>query len=381
MSKGIHIVSFDNPVPPEYGGIIDVYFKCKVLKQAGWYIILHVWEYGRHHDPRISEIADEVYYYKRRKYIYGILGFHPYIIRSRTSGELKKRLIKEEYPILFEGIHTIHPLLPSGIPNRLTLVRTHNIEHRYYRGLMISSKKWWHRLFFRKEAWLLEQEEFNLVLADGLLAISRTDEKYFSTWHPQVYFLPPFHPFQYRPPLSGKGTCILYQGNLSVPENDFAAMFLVENVFAQLPEFPCVIAGSGPSRKLKKRILKYPHIRLVESPEDHEMQHWVNQAHIQLLVTFQSTGMKLKLLHALHEGRFVICNPMMTAGTGLEELVIHAETAHDMIKACRKVLDELWQPQKEREVCLSEHFSNLNSLQILENILTGIKSSRHLPED
>ena len=31
----LHIVSFDVPFPPNYGGVIDVYYKCKHLHQLG----------------------------------------------------------------------------------------------------------------------------------------------------------------------------------------------------------------------------------------------------------------------------------------------------------------------------------------------------------
>ena len=37
----IHIVAFDVPYPPNYGGIVDVFFKLKTLHEMGADIIYH----------------------------------------------------------------------------------------------------------------------------------------------------------------------------------------------------------------------------------------------------------------------------------------------------------------------------------------------------
>ena len=39
--KGINIVSFNVPYPPNYGGIIDVYYKIKALREIGCEVVLH----------------------------------------------------------------------------------------------------------------------------------------------------------------------------------------------------------------------------------------------------------------------------------------------------------------------------------------------------
>ena len=43
----LHIVSFDIPWPPNYGGIIDVFYKIRALHGAGVQIHLHCFEYQR----------------------------------------------------------------------------------------------------------------------------------------------------------------------------------------------------------------------------------------------------------------------------------------------------------------------------------------------
>jgi hypothetical protein len=37
----LHVVAFNVPYPPDYGGIIDIYYKLKALSADGTRIILH----------------------------------------------------------------------------------------------------------------------------------------------------------------------------------------------------------------------------------------------------------------------------------------------------------------------------------------------------
>ena len=106
MNK-IHIVSFQNPFPANYGGVIDVYYKIKALKNAGYYIILHTYCYGRDKSENdLKNVADEVYFYTRKTGIISQLSFLPYIVNSRRDNKLLTDLLKDNYPILFEGLHT-----------------------------------------------------------------------------------------------------------------------------------------------------------------------------------------------------------------------------------------------------------------------------------
>lgn len=41
LDKHLNIVAFDNPYPPTYGGVIDVYYKLKSLAETGLKIHLH----------------------------------------------------------------------------------------------------------------------------------------------------------------------------------------------------------------------------------------------------------------------------------------------------------------------------------------------------
>ncbi|MFH0864926.1 MAG: hypothetical protein V1904_01935, partial [Bacteroidota bacterium] len=59
----------------------------------------------------------------------------------------------------------------------------------------------------------------------------------------------------------------------------------------------------------------------------------IKGAQINILPTFQATGIKLKLLSALYTGRHCIVNSPMVEDTGLESLCIIRDSSEEMKKA------------------------------------------------
>jgi hypothetical protein len=112
----------------------------------------------------------------------------------------------------------------------------------------------------------------------------------------------------------------LYHGNLSVPENEEAALWLLRNVFNKV-KMPFVIAGKKPSRRLMKMAHIYQHTCIVADPSETELHDLIQKAHINVLPCFnkETTGIRLKLLHALYDGRHCVVNESMVRGTGLED--------------------------------------------------------------
>ena len=57
QDKHLHIISFDIPYPPDYGGVVDVFYKIKALSLLGIKIHLHCFEYGRKHAAVLNELC------------------------------------------------------------------------------------------------------------------------------------------------------------------------------------------------------------------------------------------------------------------------------------------------------------------------------------
>lgn len=335
----IHIVSFDVPYPANYGGVIDVFFKLKALSERGVKVHLHVFEYGRGHSDVLEKICFSVNYYKRDTSFKKSLQRLPYIVTSRISTELIQNLKKDNYPILLEGLHTCGVLLDKSFEGRRILVRTHNIEHDYYRHLAKSEKNIYKRLFFVTESVKLRKFERILKKASCILAISNNDFDYFSRHYKNVHLIPAFNGFEKVNVVEGQGDYVLYHGKLDVAENYNAAEFLLTEVFNDL-DVKLKIAGMNPPEHLVTLASGNPNVELIQNPDDDAMQNLIQNAHVNILVTAQATGLKLKLLNALFNGRYCLVNSKMVDGLNINELCIVADSPSDLKTAVRNLMSK-----------------------------------------
>ena len=327
--KDLHIISFNIPYPPSYGGLIDIYYKIRQLYEAGYLIHLHAFEYNRKPSPDLEKYCTTFNYYKRRKGIFSFLSSKPYIVYSRKNPLLLANLLKNDYPILFEGLHSCYYLNDIALRNRIKLVRMHNIEHKYYKELYLVSKNIFEKFYFLTESIKLKFFEKNLKAASELLAINQNETLYFREKYGKTTWVSAFHANSIVNSIPGKGKFILLHGNLSVIENENAIIHALKKILNSV-NFHIIIAGHSPSRKLIHEAGKNSNVRLIVSPDDNEMNRLIKEAHIHLLISFQNTGMKLKLLNALFSGRFVIANPDIVLGTGLERMVLTGNTNSEL---------------------------------------------------
>ena len=342
----IHIVSFDIPCPVNYGGVIDVFFKVKALSECGFKVHMHCFEYGREHSERLEKMCFSVDYYKRNMSIGKAFSKYPYIVTSRISESLIQDLLKDDYPIILEGLHTCGVLLDQRMKDRKIYVRTHNVEHDYYQYLAETEKNLRKKLFLRMESRKLRRFESILEKATGILAISNKDYEYFSQLYKNAYLIPAYAGFDKVDVLEGQGDFVLYHGKLDISENYNAAEFLIEEVFKGT-DIKLKIAGMNPPRHLVKLIAKEPNVELVENPDDDALQELIRNAQINILVTAQSTGLKLKLLNALFNGRYCVVNDKMVEGLDINDLCIVANTADEMKTV---VADLMTKPFVEEQV-------------------------------
>jgi hypothetical protein len=327
--KEVEIISFDVPYPPNYGGVIDVFFKVKAFKKAGIKVNLHCFEYGRKPSQELENLCDKVYYYKRDVSKTNLFRRRPYIVVTRASENLIKNLNKNNNPILFEGLHTCFYLDDKQLKRRRKIVRTHNIEHDYYQNLGRVEKDIFKKYYFANEAQKLRRYEKILDNADGIAAISLHDKKYFEKKYKNALVVSAFHPHEIVDIESGTGNYVLYHGSLSVSENNEAALFLINKIFSKI-DVPLIIAGNKPSLELRSSVQKYKNITLKTEIETSEIYQLIKGAQINILPTFQATGIKLKLLAALFTGRHCIVNSPMVEATGLESICIINDTEEEM---------------------------------------------------
>lgn len=358
------------PLPASYGGVIDVFYKIKALHTAGVKVILHCFQYGsRERKDALRAYCQEVHYYKRLTGMQGFSLLRPYIINSRKNNLLLKNLTKDDAPILFEGLHCCYYLNHPFLKERKKYVRAHNIEHEYYDSLASSATKFWKRWYYKIEASLLKSYEVILYEAEHVFAISEKDYTYFNKEYAAI-MLPAFHSNQNVASKLGVGEYCLYHGNLSVAENEEAVLFLIDQVFAKL-SFPVIIAGSDPSSLLKEVIEKFDHIKLVANPTTVEMNALVADAHIHALYAAKRSGLKLKLLNALFQGRHVLANEHILESASLQTVGRVANTHQEFVQEITKLQSLEFRDgalEKRKRLLLEEYSNETNAQKIIDII-------------
>jgi len=322
VNKSLHIVCLDVPWPADYGGAIDMMNRIMMLKKLGISIHLHYFSYNDRGTPNeLNQYCETINVYKREMGHKGFSLHLPYIVSSRNNENLIANLQNDNYPVLLEGIHCTGILPHIDTSKRKVVVRMHNEESVYYKELARSAKGLFKKLYFYHESKLLKKYSHHLpdnctyaCVADNDISILKNDY----SLH-KVEFLPTFPAWQKVSGEEGIGNLCLYHGNLSVPENEEAALWLICKVFTRI-RVPFVVAGKKPSKRLQKVAHLCQHTCLVADPTETEMNDLVRKAHINVLPCFNKniTGIRLKLLHALYQGRHCVVNDPMVAGTGLE---------------------------------------------------------------
>lgn len=358
--EAIHIVSLDVPFPPDYGGMFDIYYKCRTFKELGIRVILHCFEYGRGTGHDFTGIADEVYYYPRKKSVAALFSTTPFIVATRRSKALTERLLADNLPILIEGDHCAGLLQDRRFDKRLRILRVHNIEWKYYAALAGATSSWLKKIFFLTESSKLRSFESTCLRADLLLCVSKTELVYYQQRHENAHFWEVNVDFNRLPENQPEtGDFALFQGNLSVSENQQAIRWILQQWKEQQIDMPLVIAGKNPGSAFQAEMDAHPFVKTVISPNMAEMDRLIRTAAVNLLITFQATGIKLKLIHALFQGNRCIVNPEMVEGTSLAPYCEIVKDGKELSKALKTTVAASIPNRQERLDFLKRHFDNV----------------------
>jgi hypothetical protein len=366
--KQLHIISFDIPFPADYGGVMDVFYKIRALHEQGTQITLHCFQYGdRTPQAELEQYCTKVHYYPRSMSPFNMLSTRPFIVVSRQHRALLKNLQADNAPILFEGLHTCACINEKILRGRLKLIRMHNVEWEYYRNLNELESRIWKKIYFKTESKKLQRFENQILrYADGLLTISPDDTAYFEEKaenlglaHLKIQFVPPFHPNETVECRQGTGDYVLFHGKLSVSDNEEAAIYLIKKVFSQR-DIPLIVAGKEPTERLFQITQQYDNVSLIANPSERDMKDLIQNAQINVLVSFQRSGMKLKLLNALYRGRHCVVNRHTIQNTGLESLCIVRNTSKDIGATVESLMNVQFSQNSiaERKAILENGFSN-----------------------
>lgn len=326
----LHLITFNIPWPPDYGGVTAVMATIKTLHRLDVRIHLHCFEYSRPHATELEHWCYSVNYYPRQTGWKGLSFTIPYIVQSRMHPQLIHNLQQDNYPILAEGLHCTGFLQQHTWPGRSIAIRLHNIESVYYKELCRTEKTWFKKWYYRYESRLLHQYEQKIsALPYPLLSMHPKDA---ATWKEKydrsIDYLPVLTMQEEILAQTGIGHYILCQGDLSVAENEASLLWLLNEVLPNAP-LPVIIAGKQPSQTLINAIHQQPNVQLMANPTHALMTQLTLDAQVHLVHSTNRTGIKIKLLNTLLNGRHCIVQQSLVTDTQLERCCHIAVTAQD----------------------------------------------------
>lgn len=371
-NQTVHIISFQNPYPPVYGGVIDVFYKLRALHACGVNVHFHC--FIDHENTDISEIlrlAEVVHVYPRRFKFFKLFSTLPFSVASRYHRRLYKNLQAVEGPIFCEGLQSTLVLHKHAFPNRKKILRLHNIESNYYKGLAQSETHFFSRLLFQWEARKYNKYESILATFHKVYTLSYFEQDYVQSRYGNAEYLPVFHGNQRMPRRAEFGDFALYHGDLRLSDNRKAVVFLVE-LFKTIPSYNLVIAAGRGEQFVRKLIKGQPNITFAPLKTQNQLATLLSTAQMNVMLSFQQSGTKLKTINALHKSRHCIVNSNMVDDPELLALCTVANTQEEFrtaIEALRylEFTDEI---QDERELVFDRILHDETNAQTIANSLS-----------
>lgn len=369
--KELHIISFNYPYPPSYGGIIDVFYKIKALSDIGIKIHLHCFvdTIPEKVDHEIKNLVMNIFFYQKKKNLLLYFSGKPYAAAIRSSKTLLENITKIQAPVLFEGMQTTDGIDILKNKGFKIYLRLHNNESSYYKGLATSEKN-----IFKKIIYTIESLKFNhyqkklLKKFDAVFCLSRKEYHEAAYISKNAVLIHLFHGNESVKDLDKKGSYFLFHGDLSISDNRKA---LDETIilFKTLPKLQLVVASDRANESIRKKINKFENIQLVPIGNESNLHFLLENAHANILLSYQNSGTKVKLFNALYNSRFVIINQNITDEKSLINLCCYGPDIEEIRKQIIKVAGQDYTLVDARKEILLQNYSDKTKAKELAAIL------------
>ncbi|WP_126652969.1 glycosyltransferase [Chryseobacterium aureum] len=372
--KELHIISFNYPYPPSYGGIIDVYYKIKALSDLGIKIHLHCFidQIPDKIDPEVKEITENIFFYKKKKNPLVYFSGTPFAAAIRGSEDLIKNIEKIKAPLLFEGLQTTYIIQFLKDKEHPLYLRHHNNETEYYKGLSLSEKNLFKKLIYRIESLKYAGYQKKMLKKfEAVFCLSEKEYKEVENYSGNAQLIHLFHGNQSVKQLDKKGNYFLFHGDLTTADNKRALNETID-LFKTLPQYKLVVASDRAGEGIKRKISAIQNISLTSIQTTEKLHSLLENAHGNILISYQNSGTKVKLFNTLYNSRFVIINgnitddPVLTNlclyGTDMTEIRQHiitsAEKEYHDAENRRNILENTHSDKGKAEEMISTIFKN-----------------------
>lgn len=365
----LNIVSFDNPYPPDYGGVIDVFYKIKALSELGCVIHLHcfVKEIPGEFEE-LKKLCKSIYFYEITKNPFHFLSGMPFSVISRSNRKLAENIAKTEAPILFEGLKTTCLVHDARLQKYKKFLRLHNIEHNYYKGIAKSEEGFLKKMALYRESRKYRKYETVLSAFEKVFTLSEFENEYCSAKFHNAEYIPVFHGNAKVADLKGFGEYAFYHGDLTTSDNRKVVVFLVE-VFKNLPDCNLVIASGSNEEFVRNQIGSCSTIEFIKLTDSDQLLQLFKAAHVNICWSFQKSGTKLKLINSLFNSRFCIINENIIDDRKVAQLCEKVADEQELISTVKLLFTKPYEVLDARREILE---SRLNDLQNANQLITSI---------
>lgn len=292
----------------------------------------------------------------------------PFGVETRADKRLLHNLAARPCPILFEGLQTTYFAHHPALRKQYKYLRLHNMESDYYKGSAKSINSFFKRVIYQLEAWKYKGMEEDFSLFEHVYCLSLSETKTVAQRGGNAEFVPPFVGLDEVVNLSEFGQGVIYYGDLRLPDNQRAVLFLIE-VMSELTETTFTILAETCPEEIQNELAKYSHMshKMVQGIEELKVE-WA-KAHVHLLWSFQQSGTKLKALNALYCGRHVVMNENLVDDPQLQALGYIVSDLEQARKTVRDLLRIPYLQASHRTEVLNKQYSDIENAERIINTL------------
>lgn len=375
MKKELHIVCAGIPWPADNSAAIDILQGIKTFHTNDVVVHLHCISNAETVPYELNALCGTVRLYPFQKSglpVHRARGI-PDCILSKINSALITELNKDRLPVLFQGLYTTGNLQHIDPNGRKICIRIQTEGSKHHQNLAkhtYNPFKWLHH---KKESRLIKKYYKTLPQNCLYAFVCKRDRQFFEqNGFSNSCFVPAFTGWQKVTSKPGTGSFCLFHGNLSQPENVKVAFWLLRNVFNKI-KIPFVIAGKAPSLRLQQAAHVFKHTCIVANPPEEELNDLIYKAHINILPGFNEnrSGVSLKLLHAIFEGRHCVATPAMAFNPELKKICHVGPDADTLANIVEHLYDQPFEAPELalREDLLANNYNNQKNIAHLINYL------------
>ena len=164
------------------------------------------------------------------------------------------------------------------------------------------------------------------------------------------------------------GNYVFYHGDLRLPDNKKAVSYLIR-LFQKIPDYKLIIASSNGKEFVEKQFHEAKNVAFITIENEVHLAALLANAHINVMLSFQQAGTKLKIVNSLFKSRFCLINDNMVDDERIVSLCEIANSEKEFIEKINLLKSQPFNQNKERESVLLEVYNDLDNAKKLESFL------------